>query len=481
LLFLALQLIIRSVHPDHRILFENQKNYFSTAIKNSSCKERRIKLEKLRLWILSNKKAIEKAIYNDFKKPASETGLMDIKPVLWEIDFACRELKKWMRPESVPNSLALIGTRSEIIYEPMGVVLIIAPWNFPFNLTIGPLVSAIAAGNCVFIKPSELSPHTSALIESMVKELFDEREVLVCPGDHHVSEGLLKLPFNHIFFTGGPEVGKKVMKAAAENLSSVTLELGGMNPAVVDASADLKDTAQKLIFGKFMNSGQSCLSVNYVMADKEVYQKLIDALLLEFRKVYGLQKPKREWQELSRIINRKHFFRIKNLIRESIVLGAKEETGGEDNEQDNYIHPCLLSHVPLNAPVLNEEIFGPVMPLISYNTIDEALSYINMKERPLAMYVFSRNEKNIRHLLRETTAGTTCINDTTLQFVHPHLPFGGVNHSGMGKSHGHAGFLAFSNQRSVLRQRTGFTAFKLIYPPYTTLRKKLVDLAIKYL
>lgn len=462
--------------------FNEQKEYFESHLKKAPYKERISKLIQLRKWIINNKQNIRNAIYNDFKKPEVEVDITDIKPVLWEIDLACANLKKWTQSKRVLPNLALLGTRSKILIEPLGVVLILAPWNFPFNLTVGPLISAIAAGNCAIVKPSELTPNTSELIQDMVNELFDPREVYIAQGDYTVAETLLKFPFNHIFFTGSPENGKKVMRAASDNLSSITLELGGQNPAIVDESSSIEDTAQKLLFGKFLNAGQSCLSVNYALVHKSVYDKLIESLTKEFYNFYPTQKNKEnKIGDFSRIVNEKHFNSIKNLIEESIEKGAEIVLLGQEDAVENYVAPTILKNVSLNSPLLNQEIFGPILPIVKIESIEEAISIVNSKERPLATYIFSRDSKNINKIIKQTSSGTACINETVLQFVHPNLPFGGVNHSGIGKAHGYAGFLAFSNQRPILQQRIGMTSFKLIYPPYTNKVKTFVKWIMKYL
>lgn len=458
-----------------KTLFDRQKSYFVSRVHNSGTKERIEKLQRLRKWIVQKQDDIRAALYRDLRKPEVEADMTDIKPVLWEIDNTCKNLKKWMKPVKVPASLALAGTRSYILQEPLGVVLILAPWNFPFNLTVGPLVSAIAAGNCAIIKPSEYSAATSALIEAMVQELFAEEEVAVCTGDYHEAEGLLKLPFNHIFFTGSTDVGKKVMKAAAEHLSSVTLELGGMNPAILDATADLKDAARKLLFGKFLNAGQSCLSVNYLLIHQSIHERFISILLGEYEKL------RFDKHDFSHIISSRHFQRLRSLIEQTVSGGAEVVVGGTMIEEDNYIAPVILNNVPYDAPVMEQEIFGPVLPVIPYKDLKDALKFIGSRHKPLALYVFSGSEKTIKHVIKNSTAGTTCVNDTTLQFIHPHLPFGGVNESGIGKSHGYAGFLAFSNGRSIVRQRVGYTTFQLIYPPYTARVKKMARWIMKYL
>ncbi|KAA3609960.1 MAG: aldehyde dehydrogenase family protein [Calditrichaeota bacterium] len=463
----------------YQTIFEDQQKHFLKEIKNSTAKERIAKLKKLRSWIFSHRQEIRNAVYKDFKKPAVGVDLSEIKVVLNEIDVATGNLKKWMKPKKVPTPITFLGTKSWIEYEAKGVALILAPWNFPFQLTIGPLVSAIAAGNCAVVKPSEMSEHTSDLMKSMISDLFDESEVTVVLGDYKVSESLLKLPFDHIFFTGSPQVGKIVMNAAAKNLTSVTLELGGQNPVVVDETARIKDAAKRLIYGKFMNNGQSCVSVNTVYVHKSKQDELVTELKSELSKAFPGDAFKNE--DYARTINEKHFQRVKNLSVDAVEKGAEIITGSTFDEEDCYIAPTILNNVPREANICNEEIFGPVMPIQSYENIEDVVSEINNKEKPLALYVFSQTKKNINYILKNTSSGTTAINETTWQFGQKHLPFGGVNSSGMGKSHGHHGFMAFTNERSMLKQKNGFTIAQLVHPPYTKSVKWIVDLIVKYL
>lgn len=465
---------------EYQKVFEAQKAFFQSTVRHTTARERIAKLRRLKSWIFDHQADIRQAVYDDFRKADAEVDLTELKPVLTEISHASSHLKEWMRPKKVKPNLLLLGTRSYILPEPKGVVLILAPWNFPFMLTVGPLVSAIAAGNCAIVKPSELTPHTADLIKNMVGELFDLREVTTFLGDHLVAQALLKLPFDHIFFTGSPEVGKKVMKAAAEHLSSVTLELGGQNPTIVDESADLKDTAEKLVWGKYFNCGQSCMAPNYTF----VHERVHDALLEELRKAYARLYPEnngvRENPDFARVVNERHFRRLKKLVERSVKKGAAVAIGGEMAEEERFIAPTVLDDVPLDAPVMQEEIFGPVLPIRRYQQIDEVLEFINNGEKPLALYVFSRNRKNIRRIVNSTSSGTVCINDTTVPFVHPNLPFGGTNYSGIGKAHGYYGFMAFSNEKAVVKQKRGFTSLKLVYPPYTSGVKRIIQWVLKY-
>lgn len=450
-------------------IFNSQKSYFQSNLKTGSIKERIKKLKKLKSWIKKNESQICEALYNDFKKGTEEVLLTEIKPIVDEINHNINNIYNWAEPKKVGASLAFLGTSSKVIYEPKGATLIIAPWNYPFNLCVGPLVSAIAAGNTAFIKPSENTPHTADLIVKMMGELFPKEEVSVFTGDYLVSQELLKLPFDHIFFTGSPQVGKIVMRAAAENLTSVTLELGGRNPLIVDETANIKDAAQKIIWGKYINCGQTCISINYVYVHEIKAVKLQEELLKQLQKMYPQGS-----EDYTHVVNKSHFNRLTDLLNKSISEGAEIVAGGENNPDTNRIEPTIIKGLDTNSAIFKEEIFGPILPILTYTDLDAVIDVINTTEKPLALYVFSKKNKNINKVINNTSAGTTCINETTIQFAHSELPFGGVNHSGIGNAHGEYGFLEFSNTRSVLKQRVGLTSVKSIYPPYTGLKKKMI-------
>lgn len=429
--------------------------------------ERIEKLRRLREMILTRRADLHAALWEDYRKPAPEVDLSEIYPAVSEARHAIRHLRRWMKPRRVATPLALLGSRSRIVYEPKGLVLIISPWNFPVNLTFGPLVSAIAAGNCAIVKPSEMTPHTSACIKRIIAEVFDEDEVAVIEGDAGVAEALLKKRFDHIFFTGSPAVGKIVMKAAAEHLTSVTLELGGKSPVIVDRTANLDEAARKIAWGKFLNSGQICIAPDYLLVDEAVRAPFVEKLRAAIR-------PETGW-----LVNDRHAARVKRLFDGAVSGGAEVVSGGSFDERN--VGPTVIDNVASDAPIMQEEIFGPVLPIIPYRTLDDALRVINEREKPLVLYLFSRSRAVIRDVLRGTRAGGTAVNDTLVQFYQLNLPFGGVGNSGMGKAHGVFGFEAFSNARGVLEQRTRFSTIQLLYPPYTKLKQKLIDFTIKYM
>jgi len=461
-------------------LFLAQKSYFAAHHSNWDVKVRRKKLKRFRDIFLKYQPQIRQALWNDFRKPEVEVDLSEIKIVLDEIDLALSNLRRWMKMQRVKTPLLLFGARSRILNEPKGVCLILAPWNFPFNLTFGPLVSAIAAGNCVIVKPSELSTHSSALMQKIIAEVFEPHEVSVLLGDASLAKKLLELPFfNHIFFTGSPEIGKIVMTAAAKHLSSVTLELGGKNPVIVDKSANIRDTAERLIYGKFLNTGQSCVSPNYVFVPKRDSDKLCNALREELARRYPGKAE--ENPDFGRLIHPRHFKRVEALLNDALSKGAELLQGGDVNAGTSFIAPTILTNLSDDAKVLSNEIFGPLLPVITYEHLDSVLEYINSGEKPLALYIFSKNKKNIAYILKHTSSGTVAINETTLQFFNNHLPFGGINFSGLGKAHGYSGFLAFSNRRSILIQKSGFTGAALIRPPYTGFVKKFTAFILRFL
>lgn len=446
-------------------------------IANTDAQIRKEKLRKILDWTIAHEEEIGNALFNDFKKNPAETNLGEILGVVGEIKHLLKHLNSWMKPQSVPTPLNMIGTSAHVRFEPKGVCLIISPWNYPFNLSIKPLVQAIAAGNTIILKPSELTPHTSTLLKNMLSELFEANEVAVFEGDANVSQILLNQPFNHIFFTGSPAVGKIVMSAAAKNLTSVTLELGGKSPCIVDQTANIQKTAEKIAWGKFINNGQTCIAPDYVLVHKSVESELTSALKSAITTMYGTEA--KESADYCRIVNNRHFNRLNTLLQEAIENGAKVEIGGQTDSTENYIAPTVLSKVEDSMKIMQEEIFGPILPIVTFETNEEAISHIKSREKPLALYINSSKESNIKCFMDNTSAGSTVINDCVIHYGHTEIPFGGVNNSGIGKSGGIWGFTEFSNQRGVMRQKFG--TFKMIYPPYTPFVAKLIKFLVKYL
>ena len=441
--------------------------------------ERKKRLAALRKWIHQNRTKIHDAVFADFRKPSMEADASEVFHVLNEIKVAVGSLDRWTSPKKIDAPLFLPGTRAWIQYEPRGVCLIISPWNYPFGLAAGPLVSALAAGNSVIIKPSEITPSVSALIAKMCDELFDPRVVAVCEGGVDTSQSLLSLPFDHIFFTGSPTVGKIVMKAAAEHLTSVTLELGGKSPAIVSDSARIKDAAGRIALGKFMNNGQTCIAPDYVLVDEKIADKFIETLIERTKKLFASNGNFEDSSDYGRIVNNSNFARVQSLMEDAVDLGAKITWEGTSEKESRFMHPVILTQVPPGSRIMKEEIFGPVLPVITYKRIEEALAIVGSRPKPLALYIFTQQKTLRQKVVRETSSGTVCINDCGIQFLHHELPFGGINNSGIGKSHGHFGFLAFSNEKPVLKQKNGFTAVQAFYPPFTRRTKQLMDWFLK--
>lgn len=446
----------------------------SIALRQSTLSDRKEKLKKLEHWILHHRSDIQEAVYQDLQKPKQEADLTEIFVVLSEIRAARKQLKQWMAPKPAKTSLTYLGTHAETYYEPKGACLIISPWNYPFQLAIGPLVSAIAAGNSVIIKPSEFSEHTSILIKQLCKEVFSENEVAVILGGINESQELLSLPFDHIFFTGSPQVGKIVMEAAAKHLASVTLELGGKSPTIIDKSANIKDAAAKIAWAKWQNAGQICIAPDYLFAHEDIRDRLVEELVIQSAKFYGQKDT------YGAIISRHHHNRVNDLMADAIEKGANIEFGGKSDRDHLKFSPTLLSNVSNDSRIMQEEIFGPILPIKTYQDLDEVIRFINDKPKPLALYVFSQKKKVIEKVKKETSSGMMTINDAVLQFAHPHLPIGGVNNSGIGKAHGHTGFIAFSNEKAIVKQRIGLTMAKTVYPPYSRFKNFMIDMMVKY-
>ena len=458
-------------------LFQKQKNR-QLKIGSTNYKYRIDQLNKLQFAIEKTyRKQIIEALQKDLGKPKVESELTEIYQIVGEIKHAKKYLHKWMRQQKVKTPMAMIGSSSYYLHEPKGVCLIISPWNFPFNLTFGPLVSALAAGNNIIVKPSEMTPHSSALMKTIVDDLFDETEVALVEGEVEASTQLLELPFNHIFFTGSPNVGKIVMTAAAKHLASVTLELGGKSPTIVDKSANLDKAAKKIIWGKFMNAGQICVSPDYVLIDEGIKSKFVEACK-KWITYYFSSAPKSS-SSYGRIVSSKYFERLKSYIANAEDLGAKIEVGGETEASTQFIAPILISNLSEESTLLNQEIFGPILPIVTYNSLEEAIAYINAKERPLALYIYSKTRSTIQHIIKKTKAGGTCINNNVVHYTNHNLPFGGVNNSGIGKSHGVYGFKAFSNQRAIVKQYT-FGINELLFPPYSRFKEKLAKVTVKW-
>ncbi len=460
-----------------RTLFERQRSR-ATHIGQSTSTARIARLTRLREAVLERRDALKEALRADFQKPPEEVDLTEIIPLLLEIRHAQRHVARWMQPTKVATSLPLLGTAAEIRYEPKGVVLVISPWNYPWLLALGPVVSAIAAGNCVFLKPSEHTPATSDLIAEMIAATFPAEEVSVFTGDHRVATELLELPFNHVFFTGSPSVGSVVMAAAARNLSSVTLELGGKSPVIIDESADLPSAAEAIMWGKHANGGQTCVAPDFVLVPEDLHDTFVGELVAANSKLRGENDISRDG--FSSIVSDRHAARIRSLVREAVADGASCETGGPDGGAGRRLAPTIITDVRWDSRIMSEEIFGPVLPVLSYAAPADVVKRLRRMPIPLSLYVFAQDPAAADFWIENSRSGGVVVNDIAIHFANPDLPFGGMQNSGIGRSHGHAGFLSFSDERAVMRQRLARPLIRQLYPPYGPVTRRLIDWLLRY-
>lgn len=451
------------------------------AVRKTGPAEREAKLERLMDALGTYQTQIQEALHADFRKCPIEVDLTEVKAVIDEAQHAIDHLATWMQPTPVSTPTLFTGTHSSVQYEPKGVVLIMAPWNYPVNLTLGPLVGAIAAGNCAVLKPSEHAPHTAALIRDLVDEVYDDREISVVTGGPDVAKALTHQPFDHIYFTGSPAIGRRVMRAAASHLTSVTLELGGKSPAVVDDSTDLEEAARRIAWCKFTNAGQTCIAPDYVLVHERAHAPLLKRLQEAIHAFYGpTPRVQRETDDYARLIHADHFDTIIDLLQSALEAGASVAAGGEHDRTSQYVAPTLLTDVPLDTAIMQKEIFGPLLPVIPFGSLDEALQIVDDRPPPLSLYLFSEREETIDSVLSDTTAGSTCVNEGFLHFNNPALPFGGKGESGIGRGHGVRGFQAFSNERAVLRRAYGTRLVNFFYPPYDGRTRRFVDWVLRF-
>ena len=426
-------------------------------------------LIKLLNTVIIHENEIIQALHDDFKKPAFESVLTETSQVVLELKHVIKNMKKWAKPRRVFPSLLNFPSKDYIYKEPYGKVLIIAPWNYPFQLALYPLISAVAAGNQVVVKPSELTPKTSEIIVKIIHKVFDKNHVEVVEGGIEVSQKLLSERWDYIFFTGSVAVGKIVAQAAAENLTPVTLELGGKNPCIIDETANLKLAAKRIVWGKFVNAGQTCIAPDYILVQKNMKKHFVNFLKEEITKAYG-ENPE-ESPDFARIINAKNWQRLVDLIEPEKVF-----FGGESNPKDNYIAPTLVEETALESPIMQEEIFGPILPILTYKKESEIAAVISRFEKPLALYVFSENPGFQKRIIQNYSFGGGCVNDTIIHFANKRLPFGGVGHSGIGAYHGNLSFDTFSHQKSIVK-KANWLDLPLRYAPYqdklATIRKIL--------
>ena len=450
-------------------LFATQQQAFQAQPLPSA--EQRIEwLRSLRSLLANEQHLLAETISADFShRSHDETRLAELMPSLEGIDYACKRIKGWMKPRKRKVGLAFQPASAQVVYQPLGVVGVIVPWNYPLFLSIGPLTGALAAGNRVMIKMSEHTPRTAQLIKELLARVFSEDLVCVVQGEADLAVAFSELPFDHLLFTGSTQVGKQVMRAAAKNLTPVTLELGGKSPAIISADVSLDDAAQRIAFGKTVNAGQTCVAPDYVLVPEERVQDFVVALRSAVLKCY----PKlADNPDCTAIINQQHRQRLQDTIADAVNQGA-QAIALHPEAQDQRLPLTLLLNVTDEMRVMREEIFGPILPIVSYRSLDDALAYIRQRPRPLALYYFGYQRDEQQYVLHNSHAGGVCINDTLLHVAQHDLPFGGIGPSGMGHYHAHEGFLTFSHSKAVFSKQR-FNAAKLIYPPYGGWLQKLI-------
>ena len=421
-------------------------------VKASTAGERKAKLARLKAAVEAHADDIIEAVRKDTRKPVGEIRVTEVLNVTANIQRNIDNLDQWMTPTEITPS-ANPNDRAQIVYEARGVCLILGPWNFPLGLTFGPLAAAVAAGNCCMVKLTDLCPATAAIAGVIVREVFEENEVALFEGDVAVATALLELPFSHIFFTGSPRVGKLVMAAAAKHLSSVTLELGGKSPVIIDKGADIEKIAADLAGAKQFNGGQACISPDYVFVREEQKARLVEGFRANVAKNLYSEAGEINKESIAQIVNQPNFNRVKALVEDAVAQGATVAVGGTLDESDLTVHPTLLTDVTPQMKILQEEIFAPVLPVMTYDSLDQAIGYIEARDKPLALYVYSDDQANVQKVLDRTSSGGVTVNGVFSHYLENQLPFGGVGQSGTGSYHGYFGFKAFSHERAVYRHQ----------------------------
>lgn len=414
-------------------------------------------LKRLKTAILKHEKSLAEALWIDLHKSYEEAYLTEISIVLGEIDNHIRHLKRWAKPVRKATPLKMFPSRSKVISEPLGVALIIAPWNYPVQLLLNPLVGAISAGCTAVLKPSPYVPHVSRVLEELIADSFDSDYIAVVQGNREVNAVLLEQRYDTIFFTGSPDLGRKVMSAAAKFLTPVVLELGGKSPCIVDRGADIAIAARRIAWGKSLNAGQTCIAPDYLLVHQSVKEQLVEALKREFKHLLG-DNP-RECQHFVHIVSERAFDRLTGYLR-----GAEIVAGGDHDRASRYIAPTIIDNVDPASPIMQEEIFGPIFPIVTFTTTDEAIAFVNDREKPLALYYFG-DSASAKRVLRNTSSGGACVNDTIMHIVNENLPFGGVGNSGMSSYHGIESFKVFSHTRAVVTTPT-WLDLPFRYMPY---------------
>lgn len=429
---------------DYKEILRKQRAYF----RKGECKNvefRIAALKKMYAWMCKNEALIMEALHQDLHKSEFEAYATEIGIVKEEIKYTVKHLRRWASPRRVPTPITQFPSRSFIYPEPYGVVLILSPWNYPLQLTLSPLVGAISAGNCAVVKPSAYSANTSELIAQMIREIFPPEYITVIEGGRKENEALLNEKFDYIFFTGSVNVGRIVMEKAAKHLTPVSLELGGKSPCIVDETANLKLAAKRIVWGKFLNSGQTCVAPDYILVQKSVKDKLVKYMKRYIAKMYGTDPCSNP--EYPKMINEKHFERVTGLMKDTNIL-----CGGGSNAATLQIEPTILDKVTWESPVMQEEIFGPLLPVLTFYDLKEAIELVNARPRQLALYFFTRDKDREKEVLKQISYGGGCINDTVVHLATSHMPFGGVGDSGMGGYHGKASFETFTHQKSIMKK-----------------------------
>ena len=451
----------------HEIV-ESEKHFFRTGV-TRGVDFRIDMLKKFRKAIIENDELISAALKADLNKQPFESYMCETGLLLEEINFHIKRLKKWSKTRRVKSGIGQLPGKSYVCPEPYGVVLIMAPWNYPVQLCLMPLVGAISAGNCAVVKPSAYAPESSRVISKLIESAFPTGFVTAVEGGRDANKALLDEPFDYIFFTGSVAVGKTVMEAAAKRLTPVTLELGGKSPIIVDETANLPLAARRIAFGKVLNAGQTCVAPDYLMIEKSVEAPFIE----EYKKALADFFPDGDMSGMVRIINDKHFERVCNILDNSgsVIIG------GARDAETRFIEPAVLTDVPIDSPAMQQEIFGPVLPVLPYEKLDDCIDFSRSRPKPLALYIFSENKMNQEKVLNSCSFGGGCINDTVIHLASSHMSFGGVGESGMGSYHGKKSFDTFTHYRSVLKQ--GKLDVKLRYFPYKSGKEKITRMILK--
>jgi aldehyde dehydrogenase (NAD+) len=452
-----------------RLIIEAQRKFFATG-KTFNIEYRLDTLKKLRSLIILHEQEIVDALWNDFHKPEFEVIATESRFVIKELNYTIRKLRSWAKSRNVRTPIVHFLSHSYVAPQPYGQVLVLSPWNFPFQLAFMPLLGALAAGNCVVLKTSRQVPNINVVMEKILSH-FPKELVAMINGDHTVSEYLLDEKFDYIFFTGSCRVGKYVMQKAAANLTPVSLELGGKNPCIVAADARLDYAAKRIAWGKLINCGQTCVSPDYLLIDKKVRDKFLELISKEIRLFYG-DNPEKS-NDFARVISSENVHRLSGLMKNGQIV-----TGGTTDSETRYVAPTIIKDVKPGDPIMKEEIFGPVLPVIDFEEFDEVYDIIKQHPKPLSVYIFSGNKKLVREFLKKTQSGNASVNETVMQIASPYLPYGGVGCSGLGRYHGKKSFDTFSNQRSVLVKSNLLDIF-LRYPPYSGLKTKIVSWLMK--